>query len=37
MIYISKNTTNEFGLEFPSIPTTYVYFMFVFTYNNFPK
>ena len=34
MIYISKNTTNEFGLEFPSIPTTYVYFMFVFTFES---
>ena len=34
MIYIEKNTTNEFGLEFPSIPTTYVYFMFVFTFES---
>ena len=34
MIYIEKNTTNEFGLEFASIPTTYVYFMFVFTFES---
>lgn len=32
MIYIEKNTTNEFGLELPSMPSTYVYFMFVFTF-----
>lgn len=34
MIYITKNTTNEFGLEFPSIPTTYVHFLFVFVFES---
>jgi hypothetical protein len=32
MIYISKNSTNSFGLEFPNFPTDYTYFMFVFTF-----
>ena len=34
MIYISKNSTNSFGLEFPSFPTSYTYFMFVFTFES---